>query len=176
MKKKIIFVCNGNIHRSVIAEKYFTKLLKENNLSNNFSVSSYGIQGTKGTTKPIYKNLKEYKNEWEAALPTLQKFNIDTELAKHSFRKITPHIVKKATVIVAMDKKTYSEKINSLTKQFAKNKNKIYLFSELTQDHKDIQDLAGNNNFLIHKKVIENICLTLKKNKKTILDWTNNDK
>ncbi|MGA2417688.1 MAG: hypothetical protein ABSF55_00355 [Candidatus Staskawiczbacteria bacterium] len=171
MKKIIVFVCNGNIHRSVIAEKCLAKFLQEKNLDNKFSVASYGLQGTMGTSKPLHKNLKEYPDEYEAARPTLRNFDID--LADHLFQKITPATVKKAAVIIAMDKKVYSGAKNSLIKQFPNAKNKMHIFTELTQNHKDIKDPSGNANPKVHQAIIGRIFFTIKKNTKTILSWTN---
>lgn len=173
MKKLIVFVCNGNIHRSVVAEKFLTKILKGEKLDNKFSVASYGLQGIKGAAKPLHKNLKGYLNEWNAALPTLREFKIAHALARHNSRSIAPTVAEKATIIIAMDKKTYSGKKNSLVNQFPDEKNKIHLFSELTKNHKDIKDPFGSEDLNLHQDIIENIYSTIKKNLKTILDWTN---
>lgn len=170
MKKTILFICNGNIHRSVIAEKYLSGVLRQKGLDKKFTVTSYGLQGTKGTAKPLHKNLKEYLKEYKVALPMLHKFRID--VTDHVFQKITPIAVKKATVIIAMDKKVYLNSKNSLLKQFPKAKNKIHTFSEITKNHQDIKDPAGSGSAKVHGAVIKNICFTIKKNLKTILSWT----
>jgi protein-tyrosine-phosphatase len=173
MKKLILFICNGNIYRSVIAEKYLTKILQEKDLDNKFSIASYGLQGARNTDKPMHKNLKKYPREYKAALPTLREFKI--KINDHSSQKITPTAVKKATVIIAMDKKIYSRSKNSLFKQFPGSKQKIHIFSELTKNRKDIKDPFGINNSKFHRVIIENICLTIKKKFKIILDWANKE-
>lgn len=171
MKKLIVFICNGNIHRSVIAEKSLVKILQEKDLDNEFSVASFGLQGTKGTAEPLHKNLKDYPKEYRAALPTLRKFEIDVD--DHLFQKITAIEIKKAALVIAMDKKVYSGAMNSLLGQFPKSKAKIHVFSELTKNHKYIKDPSGSGNFKLHEDIINNIYFTIKKNLKTILDWTN---
>lgn len=170
MKKLIIFICNGNIERSVVAAQCLRNILREKRISSKFFVDSYGLQGTQGTTLPKHKALSDYQKEWKAAKPILEKLKID--ISDHSFQKIIPIVVKKASVIIAMDKKVYSGNKNALLKQFIKYKNKIHVISELTKDHKDIKDPAGSGNKKLHKKIIEKIYLTLTDEHKTILAWT----
>lgn len=170
MNKLIVFICNGNIHRSVIAAESLRQILKKQKLGQNFFVDSYGLQGTKGTDLPKHKHLSEYPREWKAAKPVLQKLDID--ISKHSFQKITPTVMKKASVIITMDDKVYLKAKNSLVKQFPKYKLKIHRFSELTENNKDVKDPAGCSDEILHKKTIESIYFTLNKKYKSILEWT----
>lgn len=170
MKKLIVFICNGNIHRSVIAAESLRKILKERKTSQNFFVDSYGLQGTKGTDLPKHKHLSEYPKEWKAVKPTLQKLGID--ISKHSFQKISPTVMKKASVIIVLDNKVYSGVKNSLMKQFSNYAEKIHRFSELTMNHRSIKDPAGSGSEKLHKKVIRDIYSTLDKKYKGILAWT----
>jgi protein-tyrosine-phosphatase len=169
MKKLIIFICNGNIERSVVAAECLKNTLRKKRMGSKFLVDSYGLQGTKGTALPKHKNLSEYKKEWKIAKPILEKFNIN--IKSHNFQQVTPDIIEKASVVVAMDKKVYLKNKNALLRQFPKHKNKIHLFSELTLDHKDIPDPAGSNIKYLHKKVIEKINTTLSHNYKSIIYW-----
>jgi protein-tyrosine-phosphatase len=170
MKKLIIFVCNGNIERSVVAAECFRSILIENKISSKFLIDSYGIQGTKGTVLPKHNNLSKYAKEWKVVKPILEKLKIN--ISDHRFKKITLRVVKKASVIIAMDKKVYSKNKNALLKQFSEQKNKIHVFSELILDHIDIQDPAGSDSNKLHKKVIENIYTTLENNYETVINWT----
>lgn len=169
MKKQIIFICNGNIERSVVAAQCLRNILKEKRISSKFSVDSYGLQGTQGTVLPKYKHLSQYPKEWKAAKKILQK--LDININNHSSQKITLNVVKKASVIIAMDKKVYLRNKNALLKQFTKYKNKIHVISELTKDYKDIKDPAGSGNKELHKKIIEKIHTTMINEYKTILTW-----
>lgn len=169
MKKLIIFVCNGNIYRSVIAAQCLRNILKEKRKSSKFLVDSYGLQGTMGTNLPKHKHLSNYPKEWKAAKPTLQKLGID--ISKHKFQKITEKVMKRASVVIAMDNKIYSKAKNSLTKQFPNQIKKIHRFSELTKNHRSIEDPLGSGNVRLHKKVIEKIYSTLIKRYLDILAW-----
>lgn len=170
MNKLIVFICNGNIHRSVIAAESLRKILKERKIGVGFFVESYGLQGTKRTDLPKHKHLSEYPREWKAAKPTLQKFGID--ISKHSFQKISGAVMKKASVVIAMDDKVYSRAKNSLMKQFPNQAYKIHRFSELIPRHQIIKDPAGCSDEMLHKKTIESIYFTLNKKYKKILAWT----
>ncbi len=169
MKKLIIFVCSGNIHRSVIAAECLRNILKEYNMDSNFFVDSYGLQGTLGAAIPQHKHLSLYHDEWKAAYPTLQKLGID--IGNHSFQKITSAVVEKASVIVAMDHEVYTKKENALLQQFPQHKKKIHIISELTSSHEDIIDPSGITDETTHKIVIEEIYLTISNNYETILAW-----
>ena len=169
MKRLVIFVCNGNIHRSVIAAQVLRKTLKNGGINSKFSVDSYGLQGTKGTNPPRHKRLSDYPKEWRAARPVLDRFGID--ISGHSFQRISAGIMKKASVVIAMDDKVYSRARNSLLKQFPKHIEKIHRFSELTADHKVIKDPAGSGNASVHRKTIQNIYFTLHRKYKDILAW-----
>lgn len=170
MKKLIIFVCNGNIYRSVVASEFLQKILKEKKIGSKFSVDSYGIQGTGGTNPPKHKSLLEYSKEWKAAKPTLDEIGVDVK--RHKFQKISARIMKKADVIIAMDDKVYSRAKNSLTKQFSNYSSKIHRFSELTSNRKAIKDPLGNGDKKFHKKTIQVIYSTLDKKYKRILGWS----
>lgn len=169
MKKLIIFICNGNIHRSVVAAECLRNVFKERGIDSEFLVNSYGLQGTNGTDLPKHRHLSEYPKEWKAAKPTLQKLSID--ISKHSFQKITATVMKNASVVVAMDDKVYSRAKNSLMKQFPDQAYKIHRFSELTPRHQIIKDPAGSGDEMLHKKIIEGIRFTLNKKYENILEW-----
>ncbi len=169
MKKLIVFICNGNIHRSVIAAESLRKILKEKKWGHKFSVTSCGLQGTKGTDLPKHRHLSEYTKEWKAAKPTLQKFGID--IRKHSFQKITATVMKKADVVIAMDDTVYSRAPNSLMKQFPHDKRKIHRFSELTAGNRVVKDPAGSGNEKLHREIIKSMHSTIGKKYKDILKW-----
>ncbi|MBL8031233.1 MAG: hypothetical protein JNK33_02840 [Candidatus Doudnabacteria bacterium] len=171
MKKLIVFVCNGNIHRSVIAAAFFTNILEELGLDTQYQVESYGLQGTLGTPPPLHKKLKEYPKEWSAAAPILHEFDINID--HHSYQKITPAVAQKAAVIIAMDTKTYSAAPNALLKQFPNAAQKIHSFSELTPGHKDITDPLTSGSQQLHRNIIGAICSTLLKNTDGVLRMCN---
>ena len=167
--KKIIFVCNGNIHRSVIAAECLRTILKKQNIDSEYFVDSYGIQGTMDTEPPKKKQLIDYKEEWNAAKITLKKFGID--ISNHFSQAISIDVIKSADVIIAMDNKVYKEANNSLLKQFPQFKEKIHCFSELSAYNKVIEDPAGSEDKQLHKDIIETIHSTLVKKYENILSW-----
>ncbi|MFA5030037.1 MAG: hypothetical protein WC495_00400 [Patescibacteria group bacterium] len=169
MKKVILFICNGNIHRSVVAERSLKKILLDKGLKRKFIVASYGLQGTKGTTRPLHNKLIQYPKEYKAAQPTLAKLGIN--IGSHSYQKITSKAIRRASVIIAMDKMVYSKNKNSLLQQFPMTKNKIHLFSELTIRHRNIPDPSGTGDKKLHEHIIKNIYFTVRKKVDTILRW-----
>ncbi len=169
MKKLIIFICNGNIHRSVIAAECLHNSFEKNGVESKFLIDSYGLQGTCGTDLPKHKHLSEYLKEWKAAKPTLERLGID--ISKHSFQKVSVDVMEKANIVIAMDNKVYSEEKNSLMNQFPDQAHKIHLFSKLTLNHKTIKDLAGIEDEYLYKEIIEDIHSTLNTEYKKILDW-----
>lgn len=170
MKKIIVFICNGNIHRSVIAAESLRKIFKERKIGQNFSINSYGLQGTKGIDLPKHKHLSEYPKEWKAAKPTLQEFDID--ISKHSFQKISGAVMKKASAVIAMDNKVYLTAKNSLMNQFPNYAEKIHRFSELTTHNRVIKDPAGSSDEKLHREIIRSIYSVLNKKFSDILGWT----
>lgn len=169
MKKRIIFVCNGNIHRSVIAAESLKQALMSAGYGGDFLVDSYGLQGTGGTDSPKHKNLSDYPEEWSAAQPSLERFGID--ISQHISKRISVDVVKNADVVVAMDEYVYSKANNSLSNQFPEHVYKIHRFSELSGNGEGVKDLAGNGSIEAHKKIITHIHNTLAKKYTVILGW-----
>jgi diadenosine tetraphosphate (Ap4A) HIT family hydrolase/protein-tyrosine-phosphatase len=87
-KPRILFVCTGNIFRSMSAEYALKKYLKDNNLK-NFQVSSAGTVAKKEPAHP-------------STIKTLKQHSIDP--SKHKQRKLTKKILEENDVIIAMDK------------------------------------------------------------------------
>ena len=107
---------------------------------------------------------------WKAAAPTLAELGID--ITNHTYQKLEPSIVNQAAVIIAMDQHVHADAGNALLKQFPATKNKLHIFSELTQGGTDIADPIGNDDTETHRALIHNICSTIENNLETILSWT----
>jgi protein-tyrosine-phosphatase len=170
VKRLIVFVCNGNIYRSVVAAQCLRNIFKNQEVDSKFEVDSYGLQGTKGTKPPERKRLSDYPKEWRVAKPILRQFDID--ISKHRFQKISAGVMRKASVVIAMDDKVYSGARNSLVEQFPMYARKIHRFSELTANHGGIKDPAGSGCARLHKRTIKSIYFTLNKKYRDILVWT----
>lgn len=109
--KTILFVCTGNTFRSMCAELFLKKHLKNKNIT----VSSAGIVAKKA---PLHKVVKE----------ELEKLGFDT--TKHKQRKVTKKILEKADIIISMStehKKFLKEKFNT----------KSILFNEICHGKKE---------------------------------------
>jgi len=169
MKKLIIFICNGNIERSVIAAECLRNILKEKDLDSTFFVDSYGIQGTCDTQKPNHKHLSEYPEEWSVAEPCLTELGID--ISNHTYQTISDEIMEKASIVIAMDEKVYSTAQNSLLGQFPSHIKKVHRFAELADNDIDIKDLVGSGSKELHTELIKEIYSTVEKKYKEILAW-----
>lgn len=161
MKKIIVFVCNGNIHRSVVAEACLKQEIEKKGISSLFEVISRGIQGSAGTNPPKYKNLSEYLLEWIIQKPILA--NLGLNIIEHVSTPISHEIAKKALLIIAMDKKVLTELPNSLLKQFPQYSNKMKLFMEFEGKQEDVPDCFGSSDIKLHRYVDEMIVEIIKK-------------
>ncbi|MEK7077221.1 MAG: hypothetical protein AAB967_03245, partial [Patescibacteria group bacterium] len=173
MKKLIIFVCNGNMHRSPIAERITQKLLSERGLEGTYEVVSRGIQGTVGTKPTKHRKPIEYDLEWNASLPTLQKLGI--ELADHVSIPITKNLVERASVIVAMAHDVLTREPNGLNLQFPEYRRKARLFTELAGKEEDVPDCGGVGDTEVHRATIELISEVLHEHFDELIAWINEE-
>jgi protein-tyrosine-phosphatase len=84
---KILFVCSGNVFRSMSAEKLLKKYLSDNNISDIF-VDSAGICGDKNQKISL------------SVLEQLKKFGVDAKEHKH--KKCLKKNIKWADLVVSM--------------------------------------------------------------------------
>ncbi len=91
----ILFVCNGNVFRSMTAEKCFKQFLKEKNIS-DITVDSAGVKTT-------------VQEPRRATIERLRYYGIQ---ANHKYKQLTKEIVKKSDLIIAMnfDQKEFIKK------------------------------------------------------------------
>lgn len=152
-QKVILVVCNGNIHRSVIAEHCLKRSLKKYGIDEKFVVISRGTQGTCETNTPKGKNIYNYPMELSCTKPALDEI----EIVIPKEQQTTPVdlvIVESASVILAMDRGTLSERLNSLLKQFPQYGYKMHLFRELEGKNEDVPDCFGSNDKNFHREVV----------------------
>lgn len=125
-KKLIVFVCKGNIARSPFAEAITQKELIKKRIDDKYRVISRGVQGTVVDPQPVkFSNIVSYKKLYQEAKPILDKFKVD--LSDHSSQIIDEETAHSAAIILAMDQRIQDD----LLQLFPKQKEKIYLFSEL---------------------------------------------
>ena len=72
---KILFVCNGNICRSIIAQELFKKMLEEKGLSKKYEITSAGLIAFSGQA-PIEKTIRNTLNETGIDVSNYRAVNI----------------------------------------------------------------------------------------------------
>lgn len=118
VRKKILFVCTGNSCRSIMAEAYFKKRIRENNLP--FEVRSAGTIALNGG-KPS-----------EETIEVLKKEGIDA--TGYESTKLEEEVIDWADVILVMEPE-HREAVISLCPLAA---GKIFMLGEFNPEAKDI--------------------------------------
>ncbi len=168
--KNVLFVCKGNIMRSVIAEKLFEKMLSEKGLASEYIVSSRGLQGTPGwPVLPTHGNLKYYnkasgKAIWEQVQPSLKELGIEEEMKANKATVVTVEDIQSADLVVALNQDVLSDSKWGMTTQFPTYSKKMMLFTELVGSDEGIADAydskeKGNK----YERVVLKIADVLKK-------------
>lgn len=140
MKKLILMVCRGNIHRSVIAEACLNQRLAAEGLSDRYEVESRGLQGAAGTKSAEYSNIRGYPNTWPRAEPSLNALGIDIPVDKIS-TPITREDAEKAAVIFALDHVVLRDEPGSaLQTQFPDLVGKMRLLRSIEGADNDVPD------------------------------------
>jgi len=120
IKKKILFVCLGNICRSPAAEAVMTKLLESNNLADSVGVDSAGtIDYHEG--EPADVRMRVYAEKRGYKLTSVaRKFNPDTDFEKFDY-------------IITMDDNNFEEiKALDLDNKFT---NKIFRMADFSNNY-----------------------------------------
>jgi len=166
-KKKILFVCKGNMFRSVIAECSLRNILSEIGL-NDIDVFSRGLQWySEGV--PRYKNLTEYSEVFDQVKDTLENLSID--VSGHVAEKLVSDDVKKADVIIVMDRDLLNSGVNSCYGLFPESKNKTHLFTELDGYKGDVVDCGEKEHVQESSVTALYIDSVLRKKLDVLLSW-----
>jgi protein-tyrosine-phosphatase len=166
----VLFVCKGNIMRSVIAELLFEKLVADKNLAGKYSASSRGMQGTPGwPVLPTHGNLKYYNeangsNAWEQSQPSLKTLGIEEELKAHKAAVVTAKDLEKADLVVALNRDVLSDSSWGLKTQFPDYRDKMILFTEIVGSDEGIADpIESKENGNKYQRVVLQIDDVLKR-------------
>ncbi|MDX1949574.1 MAG: low molecular weight protein-tyrosine-phosphatase [Rickettsiales bacterium] len=150
MKKKILFVCLGNICRSPTAQGIFEHFIKNKNLEHKISVDSAGTSGWHKGSPPDRRSIEHAANR-------------GYDLTRQKSRQIEFSDFFEFDLIIAMDKANYED-----LKQVAprEERHKIKLFLREYGDNKFIQEVPdpyhkGSDGFEEVLDLLESACLNL---------------
>ena len=145
-KKSILIVDMGNIMRSVIAQELIKRKLVADGLSDQYDVSSRGIQGTPASpVVPTHANLSYYNaangsNAWESSEPALNKLGIEEAFKKHKATVVSAADLDSADVVIVTDAKVMDDPKYGLKVQFPGYDKKMILITELIGSEEGIAD------------------------------------
>ncbi|MCK5027609.1 MAG: hypothetical protein KAS07_04270 [Candidatus Pacebacteria bacterium] len=160
--REILFICYGNVHRSVLAEHIANKVLS---VDDQYFAISRGIQGMNGYEKPKHSNLMQYEIQWKLTKKALDEIGVDTSFFKGKVSTyVTKSQIENAFRIIAMDKKT----AEILKKEFPESENKIRLF-ESWIGGVDVSDCAESNDAEKHLRVNTSIVSNIRESLLSIL-------
>lgn len=130
-KKKVIFVCCGNVCRSTMTQFIFKNILRRRGLTDEYIVGSAGTI-TETTGMDIHEGTKA----------KLDEYGIPYEV--HSAHKITPEEYLEADYIIAMDQANVDD-----VKEICGGDpdNKIHKLMEYAGEDKDVPDPYFTKNF-----------------------------
>ena len=156
MKKNVLFVCNGNVFRSSVAEKLFEKVLNKNKIK-EVDVDSAGLVDH-------YEGVMLEKFLSKNTLKLALKYGVD--LRRHKPKLVNKKMVKNATIIIVFS--TYLKK--KFLKKHPEAKNKVKILKRLVgyKHNINMNDLKGKSSQK-HEKFIREIDKILRKKADRIL-------
>lgn len=166
--KTIIFVCSGNIQRSVIAAEILKNILLEQKLSHQYQIVSRGLQGSGGRTPPKHAQLKDYPVEWEASRPAIEALGINID--DYVSTPISRDDADDASVIIAMNESVLSIEEANLVNQFSDLLSKLHHYGELDETV-GVVDLADEMKANKHQLMIFAMNDLLRDKWQTIISW-----
>lgn len=143
--KKILFVCLGNICRSPMAEYIFKDLVKKNNLSSNYVISSAG------TSREEEGNDMHYG----AKDKLIQK---GISFSKHRARQLKKEDYNEYDYIIAMEESNVRGILRIVGSD---SENKIHRLLDYSENPRDIADPWYTGNFEVTYNDITEGCMAL---------------
>ena len=165
--KQVIFVCKGNIHRSVIAEYITRKLICDRRIS-GVLVKSRGLQWYM-TYPPSGRNLMDYKQALDGSRTALEEQGID--VSDHVARPLSLQDMERAKLVLVMDRELLRSHRMSVLHLFPEYESKTRLFTELVGEQSDIEDCGEHSSETSYKKTIEQIARILRDGLPQLMAW-----
>ena len=121
---KIVFVCTGNVFRSVVAEGLCRKFLKEQELDRAITVDSAGIGDSCGNRRPA---------------PILREFLAERgiDVGEHRSKRLTEETIRTAGLIIPMTRRQERKILTTLPS--AEGKTYLLRRFDPSADHPDIK-------------------------------------
>lgn len=167
MSGLIIFVCKGNIHRSVVAEHLARKLLRERGYE-DVSVESRGLQWYI-SGPPAHKNLMGYGETWKKARESIEEHGID--MSEHEARALSLKDMEEAAAVVVMDQELLTSHRMSVHRLFPEHRQKAHLFGELVGEQQDVDDRGEHASQDAYRAAVEQIEHVLTEGLDRLLSW-----
>ena len=124
-KRKIIFVCHGNICRSPMAEYVMKHLVKEKGLENEYHITS-GAVSSEEIGNDIYPPAKRKLSEK------------GIEFSRHKAHKITPQEFSSNNIVILMDQSN----LRLLGRIVSDFEDKVHLMMEFAEGTRQARDVA----------------------------------
>ena len=138
MRKKVLFVCTGNVCRSPMAEGIFRKMLGDRGLSDIVEADSAGTWALDGyPATPL-------------AVQAVARMGVD--ISRHRARTVTVDDLREADLVLVMEE-AHRIHLFHMAPELA---HKVFLLSEMAGEHEEIADPYGTTR-------LENYVLTAEK-------------
>ncbi len=128
MRKKLLFVCTGNVCRSPMAEGIFRKMLEDRGLAGRIEVDSAGTWALDGNPP--------------TPLAVAAVAAMGAEIGGHRARTVTMEDLRDADLVLVMEE-AHRKSLFNLAPEFSR---KVFLLSEMAGRHEDIADPYGSYN------------------------------
>lgn len=123
---KVLFVCHGNICRSVMAEMYFKSIVKDNGVADDYVIASAGTSDEEARfNSPIYPNAKQVLRD-----------NF-IEVGSHYARQMTRADYDKYDYIICMEERNVGGVMDIIRED---RDGKVYKLLDFTERPGDIDD------------------------------------
>ena len=138
-KKRLLFVCTGNLCRSPMAVGFTKELLKARGREEEYEVTSAGTWAVEDhPPAPL-------------AVEVMAERGVD--ISSHRSHRLTPRDMEDADLVVVM---TQGHK-EALALEFTQAKEKIYLLAELAGKSHDIEDPYGTESLELYQQCADEI-------------------